>query len=224
MSVELLNIDCMTYMRGLPDKAFDLAIVDPPYGETCVLTGGKAKANGFREYWGKISEGDHWNVAPDINYFNELFRISKNQIIWGANHLANFLPASSAWVFWDKGQRDFSFSDGELAFTSFNTKMRAVKIHRQELQTEQRIHPTQKPIKLYAYLYKHYAKPGDKILDTHLGSGSSAIAAYKLGFDFIGLEVDKDYFDAAKKRFNKEIKMPLFDRVEHKPKKLFENE
>lgn len=202
--IELLNIDCMTYMATLPDKAFDLAVVDPPYGETCNLSGGRAKKDGFREYWDKIDAADGWNIAPDINYFNELFRVSKNQIIWGGNHFSNFLPASSAWVFWDKGQRDFSFSDGELAFTSFNTKVRAVTIHRQELQTERRHHPTQKPVKLYKYLMHHYAKQGNKILDTHLGSGSSAIAAHQMGFDFVGCEIDKDYYDAACKRFKEQ--------------------
>lgn len=202
--IQLLNVDCMEYMRGLPDKAFDLSIVDPPYGETCKLEGGTGKKNGFREYWDKANGKENWNTAPDINYFNELFRVSKNQIIWGANHLANFLPASSGWVFWDKGQRDFSFSDGELAFTSFNVKMRAVTIHRQELQSERRMHPTQKPVKLYKYLYHHFAKQGDKILDTHLGSGSSAIAAHSMGFDFVGCELDKDYYDAACKRFKEQ--------------------
>lgn len=203
-NIELIHDDCMNVMAKYPDKYFELAVVDPPYGATCVLTGGKAKANGYREYWDKITDDGHWNIAPDINYFNELFRVTKNQIIWGANHLANFLPASSGWVFWDKGQRDFSFSDGELAFTSFNVKMRAVTIHRQELQTERRMHPTQKPVKLYKYLFHHFAKEGDRILDTHLGSGSSAIAAHNMGFDFVGCELDKDYYEAACKRFKEQ--------------------
>lgn len=191
----------MTYMRGVPDKFFDLAIVDPPYGETCNLQGGTGRQNGFREYWDKANGSENWNVAPGSEYFNELFRISKNQIVWGANHLAEFLPSSSGWVFWDKGQRNFSFSDGELAFTSFNVKMRAVTIHRQELQTEKRMHPTQKPVKLYRYLLHHYADSGDKIFDSHLGSGSIAIACHDLGFDLVGCEIDKDYYDAAVKRF-----------------------
>lgn len=199
---QIFQGDCMDFMKEIPDKHFDLAIVDPPYGDTCVLTGGKAKANGYREYWNKITDEGNWNVAPDIKYFNELFRISKNQIIWGANHLVNFLPPSSGWVFWDKGQRDFSFSDGELAYTSFNQKMRAITIHRQELQTESRMHPTQKPIKLYKYLIDKFANPGDKILDTHLGSGSSRIAAHDMGFDFTGYELDKDYFESSVNRFN----------------------
>lgn len=203
--IELLHIDCMEYMKGLSDKAFELAVVDVPYGETCNLDGGTGKQNGFREYWDKANGKENWNTAPDINYFNELFRVSKNQIIWGANHLANFLPASSGWVFWDKGQRNFSFSDGELAYTSFNVKLRAVTIHRQELQSEKRMHPTQKPVKLYKFLYHHYAKPGDRILDTHLGSASSAIAAHQMGFDFVGTELDPDYYAASVKRYNNAI-------------------
>jgi site-specific DNA-methyltransferase (adenine-specific) len=199
---KVFNCDCLPAMREFPDKYFELAIVDPPYGETCVLTGGKAKANGYREYWDKITDEGHWNIAPDLSYFKELFRVSKNQIIWGANHLCNFLPASSGWVFWDKGQRDFSFSDGELAYTSFKRKLKAITIHRQELQTEPRQHPTQKPTKLYKWLLKNYAKEGDKILDTHLGSQSSRIAAFDMGFDFTGYELDKDYFEAGNKRFN----------------------
>jgi site-specific DNA-methyltransferase (adenine-specific) len=198
---KVFNIDCMIGMKEYPDKYFDLAIVDPPYGSTCNLEGGTGKQNGFREYWDKANGKDNWNVAPDIHYFNELRRVSKNQIIWGANHLASFLESSSGWIFWDKGQRDFSFSDGELAYTSFNVKFRAVTIHRQELQSEKRMHPTQKPTKLYKYLLTHYAHPGDKILDTHLGSGSSRIAAYDMGFDFTGFEIDKDYFEAQEKRF-----------------------
>lgn len=191
----------MDYMRQFPDKHFELAIVDPPYGETCNLDGGTGKKNGFREYWDKANGKDNWNVAPDINYFNELFRVSKNQIIWGANHLVNFLTPSSGWIFWDKGQRDFTFSDGELAYSSFPQKMRAVTIHRQELQSESRMHPTQKPIKLYKYLIDKFAKEGDKILDTHLGSGSIRIAADQMGFEFHGTELDKDYFESQEKRW-----------------------
>lgn len=202
---EVTNEDCMKLMSRYQDKYFDLAIVDPPYGATCNLEGGTGKKNGFREYWDKANGDGNWNIAPDINYFNELFRVSKNQIIWGANHLANYLPASSGWVFWDKGQRNFSFSDGELAYTSFNVKLRAVTIHRQELQSERRMHPTQKPVKLYKYLLHHYAKEGDKILDTHLGSGSSRIAAHDLGYDFTACELDKDYFEAQEKRFKNHI-------------------
>lgn len=201
----MIQGDCMEFMRSLPDKAYELAIVDVPYGATCNLDGGTGKQNGFREYWDKANGHENWNTAPDIAYFNELFRVSKNQIIWGANHLANFLPASSGWIFWDKGQRDFSFSDGELAFTSFNVKLRTIKIHRQELQVENRIHPTQKPVKLYKYQLKHYANSGDRILDTHGGSGSIAIACYDMGFALDWIELDKDYYAAAVNRLETHI-------------------
>jgi len=208
---ETYNMDCMEYMRQFPDKHFELAITDPPYGETCKLTGGKAKKDGYADYWDKITDNGNWNIAPDKGYFNELFRVSKNQIIWGANHYPQHLPPSSGWIFWDKGQRDFSFSDGELAYTSFQRKLKAKLLHRSELHKEDRFHPTQKPVALYKWLLHNYAKPGDKILDTHLGSGSSRIAAYDLGFDFYATELDKDYFDAQEKRFqNFKSQLKLF--------------
>jgi site-specific DNA-methyltransferase (adenine-specific) len=204
MISQVFNMDCMIGMAEYPDKYFDLAVVDPPYGETCNLQGGTGKKNGFREYWDKANGSNNWNTSK--NYFIELFRISKNQIIWGGNHLAEYLPSSSGWIFWDKGQRNFSFSDGELAFTSFGVKLRAVTIHRQELQSEKRMHPTQKPVKLYSWIYHNYLPQGGKVIDTHLGSGSNRIAAHKAGnIDFVGYELDKDYFDAAEKRFKQFI-------------------
>jgi len=198
------NIDCMEFMARYPDKYFELAIVDPPYGESCRLSGGKSKKDGYADYWDKITDDGNWNIAPDVKYFNELFRVSKNQIIWGANHYPEYLPPSSGWIFWDKGQRDFSFSDGELAFSSFPVKLRAKLLHRAAIHTEKRFHPTQKPIQLYKWLLTNYAKQGDKILDTHLGSGSSRIAAYNMGFDFYGCELDPDYFAASEKRFKEQ--------------------
>lgn len=195
------NEDCMQMMARYPDKYFDLAIVDIPYGETCKLSDGKAAKDGYGKYWDKITDKGNWNTLPPAEYFTELFRVSKNQIMWGANHFVSYLPHSSGWIFWDKGQKDFSFSDGELAYTSFQQKLRAVIIHRAELHKEDRFHPTQKPIKLYQWLLNNYAKAGDKILDTHLGSGSSRIAAYDMGFDFTACELDKDYYEAQEKRF-----------------------
>lgn len=201
----ITNEDNMLLMARYPDKYFDLAIVDPPYGETCKLSGGKDKKNGYADYWDKISEDGNWNIAPNKNYFNELFRVSKNQIIWGANHYPDKLKPSSGWIFWDKGQRDFSFSDGELAFSSFGCKLRAVTIHRASLHKEDRFHPTQKPVVLYKWLLDKYAKQGDKILDTHLGSGSIAIACHDYGFDLTACELDKEYFDKAMQRINNHI-------------------
>ena len=197
MTIELLNIDCMEYMRGLPDKAFDLAIVDPPYG----IGRDGSKKTTSKHGGRKAHEFKGWdNATPNKKYFDELKRISKNQIIWGANYFSEFLPPSMGWVFWDKGQRICN-SDGELAFTSFQKALRVVEYNRVELLLEGTIHPTQKPVKLYEWLLQNYAKQGDKILDTHLGSGSSAIAAHYGGFDFVGCELDTDYFNAASKRF-----------------------
>ena len=199
-NIELLHIDCMEYMAGLPDKAFDLAIVDPPYGigkdGQLKTTGG----NGGR----KAHEFKGWDKSiPPASYFNELKRVSENQIIWGANYYPFHLDSSMGWIFWDKGQR-INQSDGELAYSSFNRALRVVEYNRVELLKEGTIHPTQKPIVLYRWLLHNYAKPGQRILDTHLGSGSSAIAAHQMGFDFVGCELDEDYYKAACKRFKEQ--------------------
>jgi site-specific DNA-methyltransferase (adenine-specific) len=196
---EVTNEDCMEGMARYPDNYFDLAIVDPPYG---IGYDGQRKTTskhgGRRE---KLFKG--WdNKIPDKNYFDELFRVSKNQIIWGGNYFTMFLPSSMGWIFWDKGQR-INNSDGELAFTSFNRALRVFTLNRVFiLEFGETNHPTQKPVKLYKWLLQNYAKQGDKILDTHLGSGSSRIAAYDMGFDFTAFELDKEYFEAQEKRFN----------------------
>lgn len=198
----ITNEDNMALMARYPDKYFDLAIVDPPYGlgrdgsiKTTSKHGGR-KAHSFKG----------WDIeSPNKEYFQELFRVSKNQIIWGANYFTEHLPSSMGWIFWDKGQRICN-SDGELAFTSFNVALRAVVYNRVELLIEGTIHPTQKPVKLYKWLLDKYAKQGDKILDTHLGSGSIAIACHDYGFDLTACELDKEYFDAAMKRINNHTK------------------
>ena len=206
------NIDCMEYMATLPDKAFDLAIVDPPYGigaNKMTLGNGKNKIYRGETDWDKL--------PPPKEYFTELQRVSKNQIIWGANHFISRIPIdSSCWVVWDKGTGDNDFADCELAWTSFTCPVRKyfkswVGANAKEKFEKQRIHPTQKPMELYGYLLQKFAKPGDKILDTHLGSGSSRIAAHKLGFEFVGCELDKDYFEAQEKRFKTEtMQLRLF--------------
>jgi site-specific DNA-methyltransferase (adenine-specific) len=197
-TVELLNIDCMEYMRGLPDKAFDLAIVDPPYGigesGGAKRTRGSKKTNGLKKDWD--------NQRPSKKYFDELDRVSKNQIIWGGNYFADLLAPSRCWLYWQKDMGG-DFSDGELAWTSFD---KVLKQFRKRSDTFNRIHPTQKPVKLYEWLLANYAKEGDRILDTHLGSGSSAIAAHYGGFEFVGMELDKDYYEAAVKRFGMETR------------------
>lgn len=209
--ITLLNMDCMDYMRGLPDKAFDLAIVDPPYG--IGESGDRNKSRGklaIAQDYKPFAGGD--KSAPDKEFFAELARVSKNQIVWGANHFADRLvcPASSCWVVWDKMTGDSDFADCEIAYTSFKTAVRKFQFQWSGMlqgdmkNKEHRIHPTQKPVKLYQWLLSNYAKEGDRILDTHLGSGSSAIAAHYAGFEFVGMELDPDYYAAAVKRFHHE--------------------
>lgn len=201
--ITLLNMDCLEYMARLKDKAFELAIVDPPYG----IGADKKNAHSCIRDNIKWKKQDWDNATPTKEYFIELFRISKNQIIWGGNYFLDFLGSTQCLLIWDKGVRDFSLADAEVAWTSFSSSVRIKTIHRMQLQAEgDKIHPTQKPIKLYKWLLRNYAKPGDRILDTHLGSGSSAIAAHQMGFEFVGTEIDADYFNAAQKRFNEAIK------------------
>jgi len=208
MKIELLNMDCMEYMKGLDDNAFELAIVDPPYGIGESL--GKASRNRFSAV--EYSRKD-WDLEPPTaEYFTELKRVSKNQVIWGANHFISLVPesSSSCWIVWDKENGESHFADCELAYTSFKTAVRLFKyrwagmLQGDMKNKEVRIHPTQKPVKLYNWLLRNYAKEGDKILDTHLGSASSAIAAHYGGFDFVGCELDKDYYESAKERFDRE--------------------
>ena len=202
-NIELLNCDNMAYMATVPDKHFDLAIVDPPYGIN--RAGQPETFTKNPKHKRKHHEQKGWdNSIPDADYFDELFRISKNQIIWGANYFTKFLPASMGWIFWDKGQ-ELTMSDGEIAFTSFERALRRKVINRVEILTDGSIHPTQKPEKLYRWLLKNYAKEGDKILDTHLGSGSIAIACHDYKFELTGCEIDKDYFDAAVKRLQNHV-------------------
>jgi site-specific DNA-methyltransferase (adenine-specific) len=195
---ELHNIDCMAYMATLPDKAFDLAIVDPPYGigaSEMQMGTGKNK---------KYSKGKNWdNETPPKEYFDELFRVSKNQIIWGGNYFN--LPLIKGWIIWDKLlNKEVSFADGEMAWNSFDKVLKIIKHQYSGFigADNERIHPTQKPIKLYEKLLDLYAKKGQKILDTHLGSGSIAIACNHLGFDLVGCELDEDYYKAACDRVN----------------------
>ncbi len=201
------NMDCLLAMQHMPDKCFDLAVVDPPYGigegdsKNHFSRGVRAKAREYKQFRDK--------EPPSKEYFIELARVSKNQIIWGANRFANNLPnpASSCWLVWDKDNGKSDFADCELAWTSFKSAVRIFRFRWQGMlqgnmkQKELRFHPTQKPAALYAWIFQRYAKQGDKILDTHLGSGSSRIAAYELGLDFMGFEIDKHYFDLQEQRF-----------------------
>ena len=188
------NVDCMEYMRTLPEKAFDLAVVDPPYGISINHNMGRRKGDKPSEYK-KVT----WDSKPpEKEYFDELFRVSRNQIVWGANYFQ--MPPTKCFIVWRKPQisEDVSFSMVEYAWASFDQTAKEWIGMSAEAD---RIHPTQKPIALYTWIFSRYAKPGDKILDTHLGSGSSRIAAYNAGLDFVGCEIDKDYFDAQEKRF-----------------------
>jgi site-specific DNA-methyltransferase (adenine-specific) len=224
----LHHMDCMDLMRGLPDKAFDLAIVDPPYFE------GPNKPGFYRngEFSstlvpaGKYGELKHWDV-PGPEYFDELRRVSRNQIVWGANHFAGRFDSSGpGWIVWDKENGASTFADAELAFTSFDKAVRIFRYrwngmiqgsHGNKALNEKRIHPTQKPTALYEWLLTNYAKSGQRILDTHLGSGSSAIAANNLSFEFFGTELDADYFAAACKRIQQATAQDrLFDPVQMK--------
>lgn len=192
---QAFNRDCMEAMAEFDDKFFDLAIVDPEFGIGI--------GNSPRLVTDKGLEAKDWDNKPiDPKYFDALFRVSKHQIIWGANYY--FMPPTKHCIIWDKMQpEDLSFGMFDFAWTSFDGSN---KIFRKSVKDElNRIHPTQKPIKLYRWLLKNYAEPGMKIIDTHLGSGSSRIAAHDMGFDFWGYELDKDYFESQEKRFKQHI-------------------
>lgn len=206
MDFGFYNMDCVEGMKQFPDKFFDLAIVDPPYG-----IGENGSKNHTRsslavsKNYKSFSGGDV--SAPEKEYFAELFRVSKNQIIWGANHfISRFGMDSSCWIVWDKMNGDNDFADCELAWTSFKSAVRQFEFRWQGMlqgdmkNKEVRIHPTQKPVALYEWLLKNYAKYGDKILDTHVGSASSLIACHKLGYQYVGFELDPDYYIAATNR------------------------
>ena len=219
--IEMINMGCMNYMATLPDKAFELAIVDPPYGigedggkirarkkdNSYMTTKHNVLARGLKKW-----DGDR----PTAEYFKELFRVSQNQIIWGANYYPQHLRPSMGWIFWDK-KLGGDFSDGELAFTSFE---KALKIYTQHNKHHGKIHPTQKPVALYKWLLSRYAKSGDRILDTHGGSGSICIACHDLGYDLTWMELDKDYYEAAVERY----KTHASQAVLFEPKKLQDKE
>ena len=196
---EVFNCDCMELMAKYPDGYFELAIVDPPYG--IGISKNPVRKKHKKKSWD--------NNIPEDRYFKELFRVSKNQIIFGGNYFE--LPPSQGFIVWDKVQpENFSLAMCEYAWSSIQ---RPAKIWRKSVLSEQnKIHPTQKPVALYKWLLDNYAKKGDKILDTHLGSGSRRIACYDFKFDFVGCELDKDYFDLMEDRFKKHIsQLSIFD-------------
>lgn len=194
----ITNEDNMAMMARYPDGYFGLAIVDPPYGINFAKT---HTGNGWT-----VRPSKDWDKSiPPPEYFTELFRVSKNQIIWGGNYFTHYLYPTMGWIFWDKGQRDFSLADGELAWTSFNKALRCFDFSRAKLNQQRGDHPTEKPYQLYKWLLDKYAKQGDKILDTHLGSGSIAIACHDYGFDLTACELDTEYFNKAMERINNHI-------------------
>ena len=188
-NIQPYNEDCLPAMRLMDDNAFDLAIVDPPYRDV-----------NQPDQWLRANSGDmkKWLPAPKQDYFNELFRVSKNQIIWGGNYFTKHLEPNNNWVIWHKLNEGVHFSMCEMAWCSIRINCQLYRL----LPNKDKIHPTEKPIKLYKWLLDKYAKEGDKILDTHLGSGSIALACWDLGFDLTGYEIDKEYYDGAVKRLN----------------------
>mgnify|MGYP001210668372 CR=1 FL=1 len=199
-------MDCIEGMRKFPDKFFDLAVVDPPYG---IGEDGKSNHSRGKCAKPKLYTPKEWDKEPpSIEYFTELFRVSKNQIVWGANHFISRMPYdSSCWLVWDKENGENDFADCELAWTSFDKAVRRYKFRWAGMlqgnmkDKEIRIHPTQKPVALYDWIFTRFAEKGYIVLDTHLGSGSSRIAANKAGLDFVGFEIDREYYDNGNKRF-----------------------
>jgi site-specific DNA-methyltransferase (adenine-specific) len=214
------NIDCIQGMKQFPDKYFDLAIVDPPYG----IGSGSIEKNGSRTKLAKAKDYPLYyggnRTAPEQEYFDELFRVSRNQIIWGANHFISKMPKDSpCWLVWDKQNGGMSYADCELGWTSFKTSVRKFDfrwcgmLQGDMKNKEFRIHPHQKPVALYSWLLTKYAKPGDKILDTHCGSASSLLACHRLGFDFVGFEIDPHYYKLSNERLQQEQRqVSMFDK------------
>jgi site-specific DNA-methyltransferase (adenine-specific) len=192
--------DCTEALKRFSDGYFDIAVVDPPYGigaNKMQLGNGKKKI-----YRG---EADWDNAILTAEYWEQLFRVSKNQIVWGGNYMTEYLKPTGAWLFWDKGTGENDFADGELAWTSYNGALRKITkswVGANAKDGLERIHPTQKPIYLYDWIFNRFAKEGNLILDTHVGSGSSRIAAHKNKLHFVGFEIDKGYYEAQEKRFN----------------------
>lgn len=227
MKSEVWLGDNMEFMSTFPDKFFDLAIPDPPYGIDSVNIASKKSGKKYGKSMGNYSKviAKDWDKCiPDKAYFDELFRVSKNQIIWGGNYFIEHLHNTSCMLVWDKVNGTFSFADAELAWTSFKSTVHIFKyrwngmLQENMRYKEKRIHPTQKPVELYKLILNEYTKVGDKILDTHMGSQNSRIAAYNLGLDYWGCEIDKDYYKEGCNRFeieSKKTKLSFFPTLNH---------
>jgi site-specific DNA-methyltransferase (adenine-specific) len=194
--IQLFNMDCMVAMKEMKDKQFDLAIVDPPYGLEKSSKHGRGKLKNRALNEGNIQK---WDTRPNSDYFEELFRVSKHQIIWGGNYFG--LPGTRGFLIWDKMQPFQNFSAAEYAWMSIQCPSKIFNLRATKTEDEIKIHPTQKPIKLYDWILHHFAQSGQIILDTHLGSGSSRIAAYKMGCSFVGFELDAEYYEKQETRF-----------------------
>jgi len=201
IKMDLRNCDCMDLMKEFPDKYFELAIVDPPYGISITDSGRLGKYNKNKTSWD--------DNIPDNKYFKELFRVSNNQIIWGGNYF--YLPPTRGFIIWDKKQpENVSFASCEFAWSNFDRSAKTFYYSPMQ-DSKERQHPTQKPVALYKWLLEHYAKKGDKILDTHLGSMSSVIACFEMGYDITGSELDADYYKSGIDRVNKHTSQLRFD-------------
>ena len=201
------NMDCMDGMKEFPDQFFDLAIVDPPYG----INASKMNMGSGNHLFTKNKNWDE--SIPDESYFTELFRVSKNQIIWGGNYFTEYLKPSPHWIVWDKKNQNLSFAEGELAWMNIGDNLRIFSYYTvKAAKNDPKIHPTQKPVALYKWLINRYMPEGGVLLDTHVGSASSLIACREMGFKYVGFEIDEDYFKEAKKRLDQaENQVNIFD-------------
>jgi site-specific DNA-methyltransferase (adenine-specific) len=206
--ITITNEDCMELLKRTPDNYYSLAICDPPYGIDMDNQKARVKPNRPNSYLragqDQYKKADWDKYPPTKKYFDELFRVSKNQIIWGSNYFCEFIPSGKGWIYWDKQMGDNNFSSGEFAYQSIQIKSSSYSMPSMRVAGT-RIHPTQKPVKLYKWLLDKYAKQGDKILDTHLGSGSIAIACHDYDFELTACELDKEYYNASIKRIKNHI-------------------
>lgn len=201
--IRFFNCDNMEFMKEVEDKEYAISLVDPPYG---ISANKMTLGNGKKKIYRGLNNWD--NEIPKAEYFKELFRVSKNQVVWGGNYMTEYLKPTGAWLFWDKGTGDNDFADGELAWTSYEGALRKISkswVGANANNGTQRIHPTEKPIYIYRWLLQNYAKQGDKIIDTHGGSMTLARACYEEGFDLDIMELDKEYFDKGVLAFKQHV-------------------
>jgi site-specific DNA-methyltransferase (adenine-specific) len=200
---KIINADCLDILKELPDKCVDLVLTDPPYGIDYggqLIKGEEFKFVTNKHGWRNFGNNEWDKERPSEEIFKQILRVSKNQIIWGGNYFADFLPASQGWLVWNKGQRDFTLADGELAWTSFDRALRIFDYSRAKALQDGKIHPTQKPLQLMQWCLEKGSNVGDLVLDCFSGSGTTAIACHRLKRRFICIEKDKDYYEASVKR------------------------